>query len=81
MPAQTGRDAVPAAGEVAVLAPGGGEPADQFGAQVGRLDDRVDDQFAGQPHDVDVALVLLPLGGHERGPLGSSSAIAAILLA
>jgi hypothetical protein len=64
------RDAVAAPREVAVLAGRGGEPPDQFGLQFGRLDDGVDDQLAGQPGDVDVALVLLAPGGDERGPLG-----------
>src|SRR3954454_22048047 len=64
-----GRDAVPAPREAAVLAAGGGEAADDFGTQVARLDDRIDDQLAGQPHDVDVALVLGAAVGDERGAL------------
>src|SRR3954451_18232622 len=52
-----------------LLARRGGEPPDEFGTQVGRLDDRVDDEFAGQMGDVDVALVLFAFRGHERGPL------------
>ena len=47
-------------GRGAVLAAGGGEAADQFGAQVFGLDDVVDDEFGGQAQDVDVLLVLAP---------------------
>ena len=75
-----GRDAVAAPGEVTVLADRGGVAGDQLVAQLVRLDDRVDDELAGQPDDVDVLLVLGALGRDERGPL-VSSAIAAILLA
>ena len=70
MPPLDRGDAVAAAGEVPVLAAGGGEPADQLGAQLARLDDRVDHQLAGQPDDVDVPLVLRALRGDERRPLG-----------
>src|SRR2546425_287676 len=51
------RDAVPAAGERAIFAPRGGEPADQVGPQALRLDDVVHDQLAGQPEYVDVGLI------------------------
>src|SRR5213082_2624655 len=46
------------------------EPPDQFGAQLVRFDDGVDHEFAGQPHDVDVALVLVAARLDERGPFG-----------
>src|SRR5262245_32110407 len=55
--------------EMARLSTGQSEPAHEVGAQIGHLDDRVDDELACQSHDVDVALVGLPLGRHERRPL------------
>src|SRR5689334_4611255 len=64
-----GRDAVPAPGEAAVLATCGGKATDDFGTQIARLDNRIDDQLAGQPHDVDVPLVLGAALGDERRAL------------
>src|SRR5215207_11655659 len=63
-----GRDAVTAAGEMAVLAAGGGVPADQLGTELAGLEDHVDDELAREVHDVDVALVLLALLTDERRP-------------
>jgi hypothetical protein len=51
-----GRDAMAAMREGSVLAAGGGEPADELPAKVLGLDDRVDDEFPGEPDDVDVLL-------------------------
>ena len=52
--------------EAAVLAAGRSEASDELASQVSGLDDVVDHQFTGQPDDVDVFLVLRPLGGDER---------------
>ena len=57
---------MPAPGEVAVLAGRRGEARDQLGAQFTGFDDRVDDQLAGQPDQVDVALVLVAAFLDER---------------
>src|SRR5215218_8851258 len=64
-----GRDGVAAPGEGAVPAGRVGETADQLGAQLSRLDDRVDDQLRGEVEDVDVLRVLLALGDDEGLPL------------
>ena len=71
--------AVAAFGEVAVLALGRGQAADQLVAEVVRLDHGVDDVLGGQVEDVDVLLVLAALLGDERFAFVSSS-IAWILL-
>ena len=57
-----GRDAAPALAERAVPARGVAQPAQQLGAQVVRLDDGVDHELGGQPHEVDVLLVLARAG-------------------
>ena len=75
-----GRDAVAAVGEVAVLAAGQADAADQVVAQLVGLDDGVDDELRGQAQQVDVGLVDRPLLGDELAR-SAGSAIAAILLA
>src|SRR5919107_2794292 len=61
--------AVTTAGEAAILAAGGGEAAGGVVAQGGRFDHRVDDEFTGQPQNVDVAFVLGTAFGDEGGAL------------
>src|SRR3954451_19380315 len=62
-------DAVPPAGERPVLGPVRRQPSDELGPQVLRLDDRIDDELAGKPDDVDVGVVLVAQLLDERGPL------------
>src|SRR5918994_3404732 len=56
--------------EPAVLALGELEAADHLAPQLPEVDDRVDDQFGGRAVQVDAALVLPPLVGHEGRSLG-----------
>ena len=79
-PAKPG-DSMTAAGEVAVLRRGGGNSQDEFAAQVFRLDDRVNYELAGEPHDIDVLFVLPSRLAATKASRSASSSIAAILFA
>ena len=69
--ADSGRgDRISPPGEATILALGRGEALDQLGAQLRRLDHRVDHQLGGQMEDVDVLRVLAALLLDEALALG-----------